>query len=349
MKSIFILNLMILIFISLVFVSGCTTQPEQITEDNTVMSVSTPNVSNIECIPEWICSKWSECNYLKKQTRTCIDKKNCDVDTGKQTESQSCNLPVIEHLNINPCIGMQINLWSKPASATNGAVKIGSIPDCQNIQVEILYRKCSSDNVEFDLIRYNNKEGWVTRRTILCPAKYNETGCWYAPDTICPNEKKGDCPTGTVKINDEYGVCGECKNDDDCKLPITCYISGVDEIKICERNLCLNNKCYNSGTVECLINSDCPTDRPICEEWIRGYFKCIECKKSSDCTDSKKPYCDIIKNVCQESCYGNYDCTDPEKPYCTSLKGCVECYTPEYSIYSVGCDYPDECLANKCV
>lgn len=41
------------------------------------------------CIPEWECGEWSECVDFV-QTRTCVDKNACRIESGKPAESRSC-------------------------------------------------------------------------------------------------------------------------------------------------------------------------------------------------------------------------------------------------------------------
>ena len=345
MKNILNLFSMIILLISIILVSGCASQDPPLTAN----SKETPTYNTPICTPEWKCSNWSKCRvsdwecnpkceFPKIQTRTCIDNNNCGVTIDKPPESQSCTLPVINHLNVSPCIGTPINIWSKPDSAMKGSAKVGSIPDCQNIQVEVLDRKCSSVSIEFDLIRYEGLEGWVTRRILVCPAKYNDKGCFYAPDNIC--NEKGDCPTGTIKINDEYGVCGECINNNDCPsykssicLNNTCvdcaedldcpsYEPACDTlthkcVECTDNSYCSHRKpiCYNHECIECITDSDCPSSKPICEIHSLAIFnKCIECKTDRDCKDPSKPACDSLLNTCDECtrdsyCKSGYHCT----------------------------------------
>lgn len=42
------------------------------------------------CTPDWMCSDWSDC-VNNVQTRDCVDINNCNDNTGKPTESQSCS------------------------------------------------------------------------------------------------------------------------------------------------------------------------------------------------------------------------------------------------------------------
>jgi hypothetical protein len=41
------------------------------------------------CQPEWSCTDWGEC-VEGTQTRSCTVTNNCELDTGKPAESQTC-------------------------------------------------------------------------------------------------------------------------------------------------------------------------------------------------------------------------------------------------------------------
>jgi len=43
----------------------------------------------IECVPDWSCSEWSDC-INETQTRECEDLNECNVSSGKPQETQSC-------------------------------------------------------------------------------------------------------------------------------------------------------------------------------------------------------------------------------------------------------------------
>jgi len=44
------------------------------------------------CTPEWNCTGWNECSD-GEQTRTCIDRWDCDDDSSKPSEIQICFVP----------------------------------------------------------------------------------------------------------------------------------------------------------------------------------------------------------------------------------------------------------------
>ena len=94
-------------------------------------------------------------------------------------------IPENEMIIVNPCIGSDITLWS---GIEQPKQVVGKIPDCDSIKVQVLKRKCSKDGLEFDYIKYNNIEGWQTRRLLTCPESKNQEGCWGASDSICPSE-----------------------------------------------------------------------------------------------------------------------------------------------------------------
>jgi len=43
------------------------------------------------CTPVWQCTAWTTCSQARTQTRTCTDKKDCEITTGKPVEIQTCN------------------------------------------------------------------------------------------------------------------------------------------------------------------------------------------------------------------------------------------------------------------
>ena len=59
------------------------------------------------CFPNWTCNTWSLCeNYL--QTRKCADENNCNNETDKPTESQSCSMLCTPNWNCtkwSECVG----------------------------------------------------------------------------------------------------------------------------------------------------------------------------------------------------------------------------------------------------
>jgi len=55
------------------------------------------------------------CSSLGKQTRTCNDLSNCNIASGKPTESQSCEIPIVEEQSDKATIGEK-NALSKALS-----------------------------------------------------------------------------------------------------------------------------------------------------------------------------------------------------------------------------------------
>lgn len=116
-----------------------------------------------------------------------------------QVEEPTVESHPIETITVNPCIGTPINLWDIPdeyfsapkrddpidSPLSYGAKNVESIPDCKNIKVQVLDRKCSPIGLEYDYIRYGEQKGWVTRRLLTCPASKRNIGCDSAPDSIC--------------------------------------------------------------------------------------------------------------------------------------------------------------------
>lgn len=107
MRKIYFIGLFL---IGILFIAGCgpeesptkapTTQPTE-TILTTQAVVDEPEKDVEECIPDWLCSAWSECSSEGIQTRTCEDENNCGLLTAKPKESQSCTPPSTElELNI---------------------------------------------------------------------------------------------------------------------------------------------------------------------------------------------------------------------------------------------------------
>ncbi|HLC96021.1 MAG TPA: right-handed parallel beta-helix repeat-containing protein [Candidatus Nanoarchaeia archaeon] len=51
---------------------------------------SSSSSSTTDCVTRWLCTAWSSCKSSGEQTRTCVDKNNCDTSTDKPDESQDC-------------------------------------------------------------------------------------------------------------------------------------------------------------------------------------------------------------------------------------------------------------------
>ncbi len=91
--------LLVISLIGLILISGCTQQtstPSETGQEQTTQPTQTPEITQPSCTPDWQCSVWSECSQSGTQTRTCTDKNNCGITTGKPTESQTCTTPVVE-------------------------------------------------------------------------------------------------------------------------------------------------------------------------------------------------------------------------------------------------------------
>lgn len=318
-----LLAMLSVLLISVLFVDGHITEAAEKLE-LFLKGDGATRMPNVQCTPDWNCSAWSECSYLEVQTRNCTDTNNCNTDKDRPSGSRPCVLPVIGHLNVNPCTGRTISLWTIPESFDAPDYFVGFLPDCQNISVEVLYRKCFNEDIEIDLVRYGNTQGWVKRKVLLCPAEYNKSGCLYAPDTICEYEKKRDCPILT--IDEVYGVCGECLNESQCEHHPNKTVCLDNKCVECVKNSdCAADKsvCFKNACVECVESSDCPDSRPACILSEEGYA-CVECAENSDCTDPERSTCNKEEHRCI-GCLVDSDCKDPT-PYCNSPQNkCVEC------------------------
>jgi len=56
---------------------------------------ATTNLPNGSCVPSWECGPWSSC-VGGKQSKICVDKNNCGVDTNKPFEIQDCVVSTID-------------------------------------------------------------------------------------------------------------------------------------------------------------------------------------------------------------------------------------------------------------
>lgn len=59
-----------------------------------------------------------------------------------------------------------INLFSQPGSIVAGATKVGDLPSCSSINLDVLDKEIV-DGVEFYKVKYNNIVGWQTKRLLV--------------------------------------------------------------------------------------------------------------------------------------------------------------------------------------
>jgi len=59
--------------------------------DESIISVNVTPAETIICFPNWTCSEWETC-LNSTQTKTCTDQNNCNIQTNKPLESQSCEM-----------------------------------------------------------------------------------------------------------------------------------------------------------------------------------------------------------------------------------------------------------------
>ncbi len=55
-------------------------------------SKTTNEENKEECIPDWICSSWSDC-ISGVQNRVCVDQNRCNTEEGKPEEHRTCEMP----------------------------------------------------------------------------------------------------------------------------------------------------------------------------------------------------------------------------------------------------------------
>lgn len=86
--------------IELSFITLAGTQRSRIA--SSTIHVNNEAKGNI-CIPNWICSDWSDCSTAGLQTRTCSDNNHCGSNDGRPVERQACQYvpPGNSNRNVN--------------------------------------------------------------------------------------------------------------------------------------------------------------------------------------------------------------------------------------------------------
>lgn len=168
------------------------------------------------------------------------------------------------------------------------------------------------------------------------------------------------------------GRCEDCAVSTDCGAGQACFPGSFTCETACTGNAdCDNgnaNICEtNSGAcVECLTDTDCPQDNPICDP-VRK--ECGECAADIDCPQTD-PVCDLQNGECREclvddhcpsgtlcgtdhkchnACTTDVDCTNPERPVCNlDNNDCVQCLdNTDCSGLTPICDNEKKCV--ECV
>lgn len=130
---------------------------------------------------------------------------------------------------------------------------------------------------------------------LFCPKSGRvENLTFQFPVDLNPNTKPAYAYSCTTD-SDCSSICGQCQNG------------------YCQ-SICQNKEvCYagNCRSVECSRDSDCPTDKPICQKRA-DRNRCVagECSSNAHCKNPNKPYCYIgfaIENICVE-CIQDSDC-----------------------------------------
>ncbi|MBI3182689.1 MAG: hypothetical protein HYZ28_11180 [Myxococcales bacterium] len=116
------------------------------------------------------------------------------------------------------------------------------------------------------------------------------------------------------------GVCRQgscqsqvpCTDDVECGLGESCH-SGACAFTGCTADSeCPSGRCRTDvfACTECGKASDCPRDRPVCDE---GPGKCVQCKKDVDCASRGAAYCQASSGACvyclkDEHCPNGLNC-----------------------------------------
>jgi len=72
------------LLLSLLAVAGCVTGPA----NGPPAGPGGPAA----CIPDWVCSGWSECGRNSTRQRSCGDANSCGTDAGRPAETERCEL-----------------------------------------------------------------------------------------------------------------------------------------------------------------------------------------------------------------------------------------------------------------
>jgi len=236
-----------------------------------------PQDCEIECIPNWECSEWSEC-IDGIQTRECYDLHACGTNLGRPDEIQGCGQCTIscgfcQSLNVDQCICEDL------------------VPCCGNLVCELgeTYEICPQDCVQPCIPNWV-PTGWSECINGVQTRTYQDlNNCPYA---LVPPPDQRSCLEG-CEI-----ACGVCQQLD----LTTCRC--LPRIPCCGNRICEIDWGENS--------SNCPVDCAIPPDFKIALSQCLDgldndkddfidypadpgCSSPSD--DSELNLAEIIQNV----------------------------------------------------
>ncbi len=139
-----------------------------------------------------------------------------------------------------------------------------------------------------------------------CPSKSTpDAGSDAGVDAAVPPP---GCSNGADCVAKGWDVCRSGL----CATAVAC----ADDVECGLGESCVNGACAFTG---CVKDADCPTGK--CRANV---FECVECGANTDCP-SNRPVCDLSSNACVQ-CGSDADCQPPGPGYCDTTSGaCVHC------------------------
>ena len=94
----------------------------------------------------------------------------------KETKNQQVSEQILEKITLNVCQTdpenadywqtTKVNLFSKAGGLSVGATKVGELPSCSSISLDVL-QKQTVDGIEFYKVKYGAVIGWQTKRLLV--------------------------------------------------------------------------------------------------------------------------------------------------------------------------------------
>lgn len=148
-------------------------------------------------------------------------------------------------------------------------------------------------------------------------------------DVHCANTGAPHCDSGSK-------TCVQCVDNSDCAMsggPIC--DSSTHKCRSCQSDPeCSPGVCNNGGCSQCKVNTDCPSNKPVCGP--QGV--CIACEKDSDCPGGG------ICNTLMGKCCGATACADKQ----AECGWAIDPNCPLFPIDCAGCSAGNWCVENKC-